>query len=277
MTKALARLRHVAIDLDGTIYNGSTLFSSTPPFLESLRRLEMGYTFVTNNSSRSVAGHLKHFQTLGLEVTADEIYTSSQATIEYLRCEHPGTRHLFVLGTPGLEEEFRAAGFTTADDSPADEPQLVVAGFDTGLTYSRLCRAAYWIQRGIPFIATHPDRICPTDQPTLLVDCGGIVACLKEVTGREPIKVLGKPDPLMLGGILQRNKLMPDELAMIGDRLYTDMKMACRAGVLGILVLSGETTREQASQSVARPDLIFEDIAELGGALERAKRDVISA
>ena len=126
-----------------------------------------------------------------------------------------------------------------------------VVGFDTELTFARLCRAAYWISKGKPFIATHPDRICPTDQPTVLVDCGAICAALEQAAGRGPDVVLGKPDPCMLRGILSRHALAPEQLAMVGDRLYTDMAMARRAGALGVLVLTGETTAGGGGQAFA--------------------------
>src|SRR5207302_5346002 len=103
-------------------------------------------------------------------------------------------------------------------------------GFDTTLVFSRLCRAAYWIKQGKPFIATHPDLVCPTDYPTVLVDCGSVCAALEKAAGRSPNAVLGKPDPGMIAGILERHNLAPAELAMAGDRLYTDMEMARLAG-----------------------------------------------
>jgi HAD superfamily hydrolase (TIGR01450 family) len=162
-----------------------------------------------------------------------------------------------------MSREVEAAGFSLTADSATDEPEAVLVGFDTGLIYPRLCRAAYWLKRGKPFIATHPDRVCPTDQPTVLIDCGSICAALEKATGRAPDAVLGKPDPRMLSGILRRHGLKPHELAMVGDRLYTDMAMARQAGALGILVLSGETTAEQAAAHSPAPDLVVTGLAEL--------------
>jgi HAD superfamily hydrolase (TIGR01450 family) len=140
----------------------------------------------------------------------------------------------------------------------------VIVGFDTSLVFSKLCRAAYWIERGKPFIATHPDLVCPTDAPTVLVDCGSICAALEKATGRSLDAVLGKPDPNMLLGILERHKLSPKQLAMVGDRLYTDMEMARRAGVLGVLVLTGESTAGRVAQSNLPVDLIVPDLGAFG-------------
>jgi NagD protein len=172
--------------------------------------------------------------------------------------------------------EVAAAGFDLTEDSATDEPDAVLVGFDTSLTYSRLCRAAYWIKQGKPFIASHPDRICPTDDPTVLVDCGAICAALSEAAGRVPDAVLGKPDPRMLRGILHRHRLTPDRLAMVGDRLYTDIEMARRAGAFGVLVLTGEATAEQASQHPWPVDLVVPDLAALGTKLATTRKGITS-
>lgn len=260
----LRQIRHVVLDLDGTIYKGHRLFETTLPFLNLLRELGITRTFLTNNPSRSVEDYLEHLRSFGIQAGPDELYTSAQATIEHLRRTYPGSRRLFALGTPSMFREFARAGFELLAESPDAEPEAVVVGFDPTLTYSRLCRAAWWIQRGKPFIATNPDRICPTDEPTLLVDCGSICAALQVATGKAPDAVLGKPDPAMLEGILRQHKLRPEQVAMVGDRLYTDMAMARRAGVAGVLVLTGETTAEAAARATPAPDLVVPSLKELG-------------
>ncbi len=259
--------------MDGTIYSGGTLFDSTQPFLALLAELGIGHTFLTNNSSRSAQDYLAHLRKMGIAATADQLYTSTQATIAYLQQQLPAVRRLFVLGTVSMRRELEAAGFAMAADSANDEPDGVLVGFDTKLTFSRLCRAAYWIRKGKPFIATHPDRVCPTDQPTVLVDCGALCAALKEATGRTPDAVLGKPDPCMLRGILSRHALAPEQLAMVGDRLYTDMAMARRAGALGVLVLTGETTAAEGANHSPAPDLVVSGLAEFGERLRRARQE----
>jgi HAD superfamily hydrolase (TIGR01450 family) len=268
----LRQLRHVALDMDGTIYNGGTLFPFTLPFLDTLKELGIGHTFLTNNSSKSARDYLAHLKKIGIPAAPDELYTSTQAMIEHLQEKMPGVRRLFVLGTPSMSAEIAAAGFTLTADDPKDEPEAVVVGFDTTLVYARLCRAAYWIKQGKPFLATHPDRICPTDQPTVLVDCGAICAALEQAAGRPPDVVLGKPDPCMLRGLLHRHALTPDQLALAGDRLYTDMAMARRAGALGVLVLTGETTAAAAAQANPPPDTVVASLEEFGARLREARR-----
>lgn|ERR1041385_4822715 len=274
---ALRDIRHVALDMDGTIYRGKTLFATTAPFLSTLEELGIRYMLLTNNPSRSVSGHLQHLTELGLSITQDQLYTSTHATLEYLREQWPVSKKLFVLGTPGMCEEFRSAGFTLLPDDPEAEPDAVIVGFDTTLTYSRLCRAAWWISRNKPYFATNPDRICPTDQPTVLVDCGSLCAALEAATGRAPTAVLGKPDPAMIRGILHRHSLEPHQLAMVGDRLYTDIAMAHHVGAFGVLVLTGETSAEVAARHRPPPDLIVDDLAQLAAKLREAHREGVAA
>jgi NagD protein len=155
----------------------------------------------------------------------------------------------------------------------AGEPDAVVVGFDTTLDYGRLCRAAWWIGQGKPYVATNPDAVCPTDQPTILPDCGSVCRLLAHATGREPDAVLGKPAPGMMLGLMRRHGLRPDEVAVVGDRLYTDMAMARGAGTVGVLVLTGEATRAQAESAPAasKPDLIVESVEQLGEMIAAAR------
>ena len=215
------RIRHVALDMDGTIYMGMSLFPWTKRFLSDLTEMGIGYSFLTNNPSKSIADYLHKLETLGIEATREEMYTTALATIDYIRSHYP-------------------------------------------------CRAAWWASQGIPYIATNPDRVCPTDQPVVLVDCGSICKCLEHATGRTPDIVLGKPDPNMLTGIKERFGLRADEIAMVGDRIYTDVAMARNAGALGVLVLSGETTEEVASAADPQPDVTALSLKEFGELLKEA-------
>jgi HAD superfamily hydrolase (TIGR01450 family) len=272
LTARLRRIRHVALDMDGTIYSGSRLFACTKPFLATLKKLGIGWTFLTNNSSKSVADYLKQLRGMDIVAKPGDFFTSTQATIHCLRESLPKVQRLFVLGTQSMRRELAAAGYRLTADRADDEPDAVVAGFDTALQFSRLCRAAWWIKRGKPYIASHPDYICPTSEPTLLVDCGSVCAALHAATGRWPDMIPGKPDARMLHGILHRHGLKPDELAMLGDRLYTDIVMARRAKALAVLVLTGEATKADAARSKTKPDLILSDVGEFGRLLSKAQK-----
>lgn len=282
LKKKLSGIRHLALDMDGTIYMGSTLFPFTVSFLEQMKASGIGYSFLTNNPSKSVADYLAKLESMGIRAEEKDMYTTSLAAIDYIKSHYPDAKRLFMLGTPSMISQFEKAGFESCADDPDDVPDVLVVAFDMTLEYSRLCRASWWASQGIPYIATNPDKVCPTDQRTVLVDCGSMCRCIEHATGRRPDITLGKPDPNMLVGIMDRYGLAPDEIAMVGDRIYTDTATAHNAGAFGVLVLSGETTLETA-EAVAEdartnpepeffpPDLICRDIKELGELLLLSK------
>ena len=273
MAVDLSRIKHVALDMDGTIYLSNTRFPFTLDFLAGLREMGITYSFLTNNPSKSLADYMAKLQKMEIPCTEEQMYTTTIAMIDYIHAEFPSARRLFLLGTPSMISQFEEAGFVSCADSPDDVPDIVVAAFDMTLQYSRLCRAAWWVKQGLPYLATNPDRVCPTDQPTVLVDCGSICKCIEHATGRKPDVVLGKPDPKMLEGIERRLGLEPSQIAMVGDRLYTDIAMARNAGAVGVLVLSGESTLEDVASAPAgsKPDLVCENVLEFGRLLRVAR------
>jgi HAD superfamily hydrolase (TIGR01450 family) len=266
----LARLRHVVLDMDGTIYLGGTLFPHSLPFLATLARLGISYSFVTNNCSRSRADYVEHLREIGIEAAPHLISTSAHATIFYLREHLPHARRLFALGTSGLHDEFRLADFQVVDS----DPDAVIVGFDNQLTYDGLASTAYWIAQGLPYIATHPDRVCPTDRPIVLPDCGAICALLESATGRKPDAIPGKPSPAMLQAVFDEYGVAPGEVAMVGDRLYTDMRMARDAGAIAVLTLTGEATTADldAAMPSVRPHVVVADLEELSQLIASAGR-----
>lgn len=283
LRQKLSKIRHLALDMDGTIYLGSTLFPYTLKFLADMKEAGIGYSFLTNNPSRSVADYLKKLEGLGIQADEENMYTTSLAAIDYIKANYPSARRLFLLGTPSMVSQFEKAGFEACTDDPDDVPDVLVAAFDTTLDYQKLCRAAWWASQGVPYIATNPDRVCPTDQRTVLVDCGSLCRCIEHATGRKPDVTLGKPDPNMLYGIMERLGLKPEEVAMVGDRIYTDTATAHNAGAFGVLVLSGETTMEIVEKVAedARtspgpeffpPDLVCRDVKELGELLIECRK-----
>lgn len=268
---ACRRIKHVALDMDGTIYMGSQLFTFTKPFLKELTDNGIGYSFLTNNPTRSRVDYLKKLEKLGIEATPDQMYTTAVATIEYLKEKMPQVKRIFATGTPSMIKEFEDAGYEMTAIDANDMPDLLLVAFDTTLTYERLCHASWLAAQGIPYIATNPDRVCPTDQPTVLVDCGSLCKCIEHATGREPDLVIGKPNPDMLSGIMYRYGLRADEIAMCGDRIYTDVAMAQNAGAFGVLVLSGETTLQTALEAENPPLLTARDISVFGKLLIESK------
>jgi HAD superfamily hydrolase (TIGR01450 family) len=231
--------------------------------------LRICYSFVTNNCSRSRAEYGVHLRELGIETPGDSIVVSTHAAIRYLRQRLPAVRRLYTLNSPGANEDLRLAGFAIVDESP----DAVIVGWDRSLTYERLCRTAWYIQQGLPYVATHPDRVCPTNEATLLPDCGALCALFEAATGRRPDAIAGKPRPAMLQEVMHRHILTADEVAMIGDRLYTDVRMARDAGVLAVLTLTGEATLEEAARLPVdqRPDLIVRDLSDFSERLAAAR------
>ena len=283
LRERLSKIKHLALDMDGTIYLGSTLFPYTLKFLSDMKEAGIGYSFLTNNPSRSVADYLKKLEGLGIQADEENMYTTSLAAIDYIKTHYPEAKRLFLLGTPSMISQFEKAGFESCADDSNDVPDVLVVAFDMTLNYQRLCRAAWWASQGVPYIATNPDRVCPTDQKVVLVDCGSMCKCIEHATGRQPDITLGKPDPNMLYGIMERLDLKPEEVAMVGDRIYTDTATAHNAGAFGVLVLSGETTLEVVDKVAedARtnpapeffpPDLVCRDVKELGELLIESRK-----
>lgn len=267
------KIKHVALDMDGTIYMGSTLFPYTHKFLDTLTRNGITYSFLTNNPTKSHKDYLLKLERLGIKATDEQMYTSSLATIDYIKQHYPKAKRLFTLGTPSMQEEFVKAGFELCADDAASRPDLLVVAFDTTLVYSRLCRAAWWASKPeIPYIATNPDWVCPTDEETILVDCGSLQKCIEGATKRKADVVIGKPNPNMLYCIRDKYGLKSDEIAMVGDRIYTDVATAQNAGSLGVLVLSGETTLETALANDPNPDLTAPNIEVFGQLLEKSRK-----
>ena len=264
MNDRLRKIRHVVMDMDGTIYLGNQIFPFTLPFLKGLEEKGIGYSFLTNNPTKSPADYLRKLSGMGIEIGEDQMLTTSRSMVEYLKRHFPQARRIYVLGTESLQTLLRQSGYTLVGEEENLAPDVLVVSFDMTLTYRRLCKAAWWARQGVPYLATNPDWVCPTEEETVLVDCGSIQACIEAATGRKADKVLGKPDPTMLLELEAKLGLEKDEVAMVGDRAYTDVEMARRAGALPVLVLSGETTREMLPE-VSRPgDLVVADLEEFG-------------
>ena len=267
----LRKIKHVALDMDGTIYMGSTLFPFTKQFLSDLSNNGIGYSFLTNNPTKSQSDYLQKLKKLGIEADQEAMYTSSIATIEYLKVKFPDAKNLFILGTPSMISEFEAAGYISLSEDTSIRPDVLVVAFDTTLVYKRLCAASWWASQGIPYIATNPDRVCPTDLDTVLVDCGSLCKCIEHATGRCPDIVIGKPNPDMLEGIKHMYNLDGEEIAMCGDRIYTDVATAQNAGAFGVLVLSGESTLLDVEKAERKPDVTAKDIQVFGRLLLESK------
>ncbi|MDF2440846.1 MAG: hypothetical protein JWN98_1830 [Abditibacteriota bacterium] len=272
----MRRVRHIALDMDGTIYCGDELFAETQPFLHNLQAHGITFSFLTNNSSKSVHDYVRHLAHFGIDVAPSALFTSTHATVALIQNRHPEIRTVLAVGTRSLQQELQSAGFKVLCEEDSEEPQAVIVGFDPKLNFSALCKATYWIGHGLPYFATHPDRVCPTNLPTVLLDCGALCAAIEAATGRKPDAIGGKPEPEMLHALCRRLQLQADEVAMIGDRLYTDVLMANRAGALSVLTLTGETQRRDLEGAPSAPDLVIENLSQLSQLLASAAEQRIS-
>ena len=247
-------------DMDGTLYLGDRLYDFTIELLQTIRRTGGKYLFMTNNSSKSVADYVKKLEKLGIAATREDFMTSSQATAYYLKQHHAG-QTLYVCGTESLKQELRSEGFAVTTD--LDKVECVVMGFDTELTFQKLHDVSYLLltRPELPYIATNPDLVCPTEFGSV-PDCGSVCIGIKNATGREPI-VIGKPSPLMPQLAMGRWGYAPEQTAVVGDRIYTDVKSGINASCTGILVLSGESTLQTLAESDVKPHLVLESAAEI--------------
>lgn len=262
----MERLKEIKLylfDMDGTLYLGNRLYPFTKELLKMLRATGREYRFVTNNSSKSVEDYIKKLENMGIMAGYEDFVTSSQATAYYLLKHHKNQR-LFVCGTQSLKKELSQSGFVITEDP--DEVDCIVMGFDTELTFQKLeIISRLLCTRDIPYIATNGDYVCPTEFGSV-PDCGSVCDMLFNATGKRPL-VIGKPATLIPQLAMERAGCTPEETAMVGDRLYTDIQCGINAGLLSVLVLSGETTEDMLRQSDIRPDVTLKDASLITNAL----------
>ncbi len=258
----LKNIETFLLDLDGTFYLGDQLFPWSLPFVDAMERLGKRFIFVTNNSSQNGDYYVNKIRNLGATITTEQVFTAGQATIFYLK-KYNYPKKIYLVGTPALEQEFSEAGFILTKK----DPETVVLGFDLTLTYEKLQTACAFIRQGVPFIATHPDFNCPTPEGPI-PDCGAMIALITASTGVKP-KIIGKPYPEMIEALRAKYGLEDaSTIAMVGDRLYTDIAMGNAAGITSILVLSGEATLDDVKESDVKPDVIIENLGDITRVLD---------
>lgn len=257
--ESLKKKRLFLLDMDGTIYLDETLFEATPPFLQHVRETGGRYLFLTNNSSKSVLAYVDKLHRLGIEATQQDFLTSVDATIAYLKKMHPEDL-LYAFGTETFRQQLYDAGLKVTDQLD-DGIQVLVIGFDTELTFQKLEDACILLGRGVDFVATNPDWVCPTWYG-YVPDCGSVCEMLFRATGRRP-DIIGKPKPEMVHLALETTGYRPEDAVLIGDRVYTDIACGVNAGIDTILVLSGESTTEDIEPGITEPTYVMDDIGQL--------------
>ena len=275
-TSKLKDIRLYALDMDGTIYLGTQWIPGAREFLDAVTESGREYVFLTNNSSRDPAAYVDKLAKMGLNVDRERIITSGDATIHMIQHSFPGVR-VYLLGNDLLKRQFREAGIALVNDDLEAAYRadgnivsairegvvgLVVTAFDTSLDYLKMSVVCDLIRAGIPYITTHPDYNCPTETG-FIPDAGAIHAFIEASSGRRPDTVVGKPYAGIIDYMVDRTGYERSDIAMVGDRLYTDVAAGVNNGLTGILVLSGEATMKDVEVSDVVPDLIFDSVADI--------------
>ncbi len=245
-------------DLDGTIYLSEHLIPGATELLDEIRKQGKNFAFMTNNSSSTKKQYLDKFKALGIDVTAKEVLTSTDATLRYLKLQK--MKKIVLLATPEVEKEFEEAGFFLVKERGL-EADCVVLTFDISLTYEKIWTAYDYLVKGTAYIASHPDYLCPLKDGAK-PDVGSFISLFQTACHREPL-IIGKPNHYMVDEAMDRFGISKEEMVIVGDRLYTDIRTGLRSGVTTIAVLSGETTKDMLKNTEDTPDYVFPSVKEI--------------
>jgi NagD protein len=249
-------IKVVLFDLDGTVYLGGKLIKGADALFRKLQKQGVPFAFMTNNSSIGPADYLEKLKSLNLPATKDNILTSCEAAKLMLDDLKLGPK-IYVLGTKKFAEYLASVGFENTENNPS----AVLVGFDKELTFEKLTAATRFVHKGVPLVASHPDLECPSpDGP--LSDAGMILAAIKSSTGVSPKAIAGKPNRWIVKLAREKFGVKNDEIAIVGDRMSTDMRMAHKFGMKGVLVLSGVTKRADLKKFNFAPDVIVDSVAD---------------
>ena len=251
------------LDLDGTVYLGDRLIAGADESIATLRERVGAVLFLTNKAIARRQDYSEKLRGLGVEATVDDVVNSGWVTAQYVRERYPDGK-AFVVGEAPLIDEFHDAGIETTTDRPGD---LVVASMDREFDYEALDVAMRTLDGGAPFLATNPDRTCPTESGAI-PDAAGMIGAIEGVTGETVDEVLGKPSPRMIETALGRVGVDPERCLMVGDRIETDIRMGDRAGMTTVLVLTGVTDREMIADVNVDPDYVLDSIADVEALVE---------
>ena len=243
------------LDMDGTIYLDNDLFDGTLDFLEYVRNSGGRYMFLTNNSSKSVDKYIEKLASLGITSEAEDFFTSTNATV--LDLKKQSYKKIYAFGTTSFKQQLKDGGLPITDKLE-DDIDCLCMGFDTELTFQKLEDACILLNRGVDYIATNPDWVCPTWYGSV-PDCGSVSQMLCNATGRMP-RFIGKPEPAMALLAIEKAGYNKEDAVLIGDRLYTDIACGVKAGISTIFVLSGEGTMEDLEKNEAKPEFIYDNI-----------------
>ncbi len=256
---SLSEKRLFLLDMDGTLYLDDNLFDGVLDFLAAVKARGGRYMFLTNNSSKGVEDYVKKLRRLGIEAESEDFLTSVHATIFTLKKEFPNAI-CYVSGTASFRRQLVDAGIEVRD-TLSDDITLLLSGFDTELTFQKLEDSCILLNRGVTWLATNPDWVCPTAYG-YVPDCGSVCQMLTKATWKEP-RFIGKPRPDMVYLALAKTGFAPEEAVLVGDRLYTDISCGVNAGIDTVFVLSGEGKETDIEDMNIHPTWVMKDVAEL--------------
>lgn len=244
------------LDMDGTVYLGNRLIKGSDIFIQKIKDRDRDLIFFTNNASKTAKFYLEKLKQLGIYVDLKDIVTSGDVTIEYLKQYYPNKR-VYLNGTPLLKKSFSENGICLVEE----DPDIVIQSFDTTMTYEKIRKITNFVREGVPFISTHCDINCPTEDG-YIPDSGAICSMITASTGVKP-RYLGKPMKETVEMILQITNHHIDEIAFVGDRIYTDVATGVNNGAKGFLVLTGESDEQTVQTSKIQPTGIFKSLLEM--------------
>lgn len=248
-------------DLDGTVYLGEDLLPGARSVIDEIRRNQCPLLYLTNKPLQTSSEYAEKLTRLGLPTEVDEVVSSLDALVTYLRAAHPGARVL-PIAEPLLAATLAEQGFSVLEPGEARHAEVLAVSFDRTFDYAKLTAAFQAVGAGAAIVATNPDVYCPTPDGGL-PDCGAILAAIEACTGVRAEAVVGKPSPHMAASILERLSLPVHRVLMFGDRIETDILMARNAGMAAALVLSGVTDQEMARHADPAPTYVINGLTDL--------------
>ena len=252
------------LDMDGTVNLGYDPIDGAKEFLFTLKEQGKNFIFLTNNSSKSKMDYVKKMKSLGFPCEEENVFTSGMAAGMFLR-ENKNGHKIFVCGTKSLKNEL--LNYDVQIDETGESADTVLLGYDTELDYKKITTVCDLLDAGADYYATNIDMVCPIEGGRYLPDCGSFANMIEEAVHRRP-RFLGKPDRTMIDIIAKAEGVPYENIAMVGDRIYTDVKTGINAGVTSILVLSGETTMEDYKKSDVKPDYILDSVKDILNAIK---------
>ncbi|MET3318657.1 UNVERIFIED_ORG: 4-nitrophenyl phosphatase [Peribacillus simplex] len=241
------------IDLDGTMYRGTEQIAEAAGFINELRKRDIPYLFVTNNSSRTPAQVADKLRSLGISTEDDQVFTTSMATANYI-AEQKEDASVYVVGEEGIIEALKEKGMNLVDESP----DFLVMGIDRGVNYEKLSKACLAVRNGAVFISTNGDIAIPTEQG-LLPGNGALTSVVSVSTQVQPI-FIGKPESVIVEQALRVLGVPKEETIMVGDNYDTDILAGLNAGIDTLLVHTGVTTKEHLEQYEKQPTYVVDTL-----------------